>query len=65
MSEIYGRYKNVRNNTWQILIDYKISSLPVKISLIAINAGIKIIKDSLVHELRDNEVGKSILNNNQ
>lgn len=65
MSEIYGRYKNARDSAWQVLIDYKINSLPVKISSIAVSAGINIIKNSTVHQLRDNEVGKSVLYNEQ
>lgn len=60
VDEIYGRYKNIRNSSWQVLIDNDISALPVKVSLIAANAGIKLIKDSAVHCLSSSETGRSI-----
>lgn len=62
---IYGAYKNVRNAAWQCLIDFKVSELPVKPSLIARAAGIKVIKNSDVHELSPHESGVSLLDKNQ
>ena len=43
----YEKYKNARNCAWQLLIDNKITQLPVKISNICQNLGIKIIPYSL------------------
>lgn len=40
---IYGRYKEIRNTTWQILIDYKIDSMPVFVSKITDILGISIM----------------------
>ncbi|MBO5060276.1 MAG: ImmA/IrrE family metallo-endopeptidase [Clostridia bacterium] len=39
----YSKYKQSRNAAWQILIDYNIRSLPVKVSSICRDMGIKII----------------------
>lgn len=62
---VYGIYKNVRNAAWQCLIDYKVSELPVKPSLIARAAGIKVIKNSIVHELSPHESGVSLFDGKQ
>lgn len=61
MRLIYGIYKNARNAAWQCLIDYKITELPVKPSRIARAAGIKVVKNSDVHELKPYESGSSTL----
>lgn len=61
MYEIYGRYKTVRNGTWQVLIDFNITSLPISVVAIANTAGIKILKNSVVNELKPGEVGASVL----
>lgn len=60
MFKAYGIYKKVRNAAWKILIDNKISSLPVNLSKIAENNGITILKNSNVGELREGEDGISI-----
>lgn len=60
---LYGKYKNIRNATWQILIDLKITTLPLSVNAIANQLGIKVIKNSNVHELKENERGKTILKN--
>lgn len=36
---LYGKYKNVRNVVWQVLIDYNIQSLPVQLSHITNKLG--------------------------
>ena len=61
MSLIYGVYKDVRNAAWRCLIDFEISELPVRPSWIAKAAGIKVIKNSDIHELSMHESGASIL----
>lgn len=58
---IYGKYKNARNAAWQCLIDYNISELPIKPTLIARAADIKVIRNSSVNELSPLESGASIL----
>ena len=65
MHEIYGRYKNVRNSVWLILLDYNIKELPIDVFLIATIAGIKILKNSSVGTLKKNEIGKSVLDGEQ
>ena len=61
----YGKYKNIRNAAWQCLIDYQITELPVKISEVAKKANVSILKNSKVHELKEKESGKSILQNDR
>lgn len=62
---IYGKYKNARNAAWRCLIDFNISELPVRPSLIANAAGIKVIENSDVHELAPHESGVSIFDGSQ
>lgn len=50
---VYGRYKQIRNAIWQILIDYKIDSMPILISRFTDMLGLKIMSYTQ---------GKSILN---
>lgn len=57
----YGKYKYVRNASWQILLDYNVRQLPVKITDIARQADIKVVKNSDCHLLKDNQIGLSIL----
>ncbi len=57
----YGKYKNLRNASWQCLIDNNIQSLPVDIVKIARNFGIRIVRNSTVNELSGGENGKSFL----
>ena len=63
----YEIYKNVRNASWQCLIDCNISSLPVSLSKICKQFDIRIVKNSSLSEnqLKDNERGKSGLFQNQ
>lgn len=56
----YGAYKNVRNSAWQCLIDFKINSLPVDVLQIAKTADIKVIKNSLINELKESELGAAL-----
>lgn len=61
MKSIYGAYQNIRDSAWQVLLDYNIHSLPVNVTKIARSAGITVFKNSDVNELKDDEVGVSIL----
>ena len=56
----YGIYKQVRDASWNCLIDFKIKKLPVDVLQIARNAQIKVIKNKEVNELALNEFGVSI-----
>ncbi len=62
---IYGKYKNARDAAWRCLIDFNITSLPVKILEIAKSLEIKVVKDSESHKLSPKESGKSYLVNDQ
>lgn len=56
----YGRYKNIRDSAWQVLIDYNINVLPINVIEIAKKADIKIIKNKECHLLTGKEIGLSI-----
>ncbi len=62
---IYGKYKNARNAAWHCLIDYNIKSLPVNVTKIAKDTGIRVVKNGSVQLLMPNEIGASFINNNQ
>ncbi len=57
----YGKYKQARNASWQCLIDYRISNLPVKVSQIAKQADIVLLKNSVVNLLHQNESGITLM----
>ncbi len=60
MYDNYGIYASCRDAAWRFLIDFNICSLPVKLKAAARIAGIRILRNSDVKELRGNEVGASI-----
>ncbi len=60
MYDNYGIYASCRDAAWRFLIDFNICSLPVKLKTAAKMAGIRIVRNSDVKELRGNEVGASI-----
>lgn len=65
--DIYGQYRKyarVRDAAWQALIDYNIHSLPVSLSGICKMAGIKLLKNSAAHRLKEGEYGVSIKQGN-
>ncbi len=61
----YEKYKNARNASWQCLIDYRISNLPVKVSQIAKQADIVLLKNSAVNLLHQNESGTTLMQNDK
>lgn len=61
----YEKYKNARNASWQCLIDYNIDSLPVKVSQIAKQADITLLKNSAVNLLHQNESGTTLMQNDK
>lgn len=61
----YGQYKNARNASWQCLIDYNISSLPVKVSQITKQSDVVLLKNSAVNLLTQNESGTTLMQNDK
>ncbi len=60
MYDFYGIYASCRDAAWRCLIDFDISSLPVKIIGATKRAGIRVVCNSAVNELREGEYGASI-----
>lgn len=60
---LYGKYKNVRNSAWQALLDFNVTKLPVSVNSIAKQLGIKVIKNSDIHELQNGERGVTLFKN--
>lgn len=60
---LYGKYKNVRNSVWQALLDFNVTKLPVSVNGIAKQLGIKVIKNSDIHELQNGERGVTLFKN--
>lgn len=61
---IYGRYEDLRNATWQVIIDFNINSLPVALSDITDKLSVKILNNSDVNELETGEYGVTLKFNN-
>lgn len=59
-NSVYGKYRHRRNAAWQCLIDFNINSVPVTLKPITQQMGIKVIKNSIINELKPNESGVSI-----
>lgn len=57
---IYGKYKDLRNASWQCLIDYNITALPVSLIAIAKQSNILIAKNSIAKLLKPSERGISV-----
>ncbi len=56
----YGLYKSCRDAAWRCHVDFGVDRLPVKLIEMAHKMGIRIVRDSDVHELREGESGASI-----
>lgn len=56
----YGKYKNVRNAAWQVLIDYNINKLPIKVTDIVKQSNIKLLNNNDCKFLKNNQLGVSI-----
>ncbi len=65
MLENYGKYRNVRDAAWHVLIDFNMCNLPIKVSEIASKANIKIIKNSESNILNKKQAGLSVRVTNQ
>ena len=57
--QAYGIYQDIRNSSWQCLIDCGIDNLPIDILKITRHHGIHVIKNSCVNVLNKNEKGRS------
>ena len=55
----YGSYRRVRNSAWRCLVDFKLNSLPIDVLHVAFSAKIRVIRNSLVHDLLPGENGKT------
>ncbi len=60
MYDFYGVYTSCRDAAWKCQIDFEIHELPIKVLSITRRAGISVIKNSAVNELRQNETGATI-----
>lgn len=60
MSNFYGIYSSCRDAAWRCQIDFNVIRLPVKVISIARCVGIRVVKNSVVDELRCGEMGVSI-----
>lgn len=56
----YGKYKNVRNAAWQVLIDYNVNKLPIKVTDIVKKSNIKLLNNSDCKFSKNNQLGVSI-----
>lgn len=61
MLNSYGRYKDARNASWNVLISHKITSLPVSVVKICRDEQITLAKNSTVKLLNNNEFAKTML----
>ncbi len=61
----YRNYKKVRSTAWKVLINHNIRELPVPLARIANESGITLLKNAEVNELKDGEVGISIMDGKQ
>ena len=57
----YGKYKNARNASWETIINYNITSLPVSVTAICKAENITLAKNSNVNLLNNNEFAKTFL----
>lgn len=61
----YGKYKNARNASWQCILDYGISELPIKVTdIIYKTNNIKLLKNSQFNILNSNDSGVTIIKDN-
>lgn len=57
----YGKYKDARNASWNVLINHNITSLPVSVTKICKDDNITLAKNSTVKLLNHNEFAKTML----
>lgn len=60
----YGKYKGARNASWQCILDYNISGMPVMVTnIVKQSDNIKLLKNSQVNLLNDKNSGVTIYEN--
>ena len=57
---IYGFYKNIRNASWQALLDFGCDRLPIGLSSICDQLGIVLLDNTTAQELRPTESGVAV-----
>ena len=62
---VYGCYIGIRNATWQALLDFNVCSLPVSVSKITKQLGIRLVGNKRVNLLNQGERGATTYVNNQ
>lgn len=62
---VYGCYKGIRNAAWQALLDFNVCSLPVSVSKITKQLGVRLIGNKKIDLLKQGERGATIYVNNQ
>ncbi len=60
MYDYYGIYTSCRDAAWRCIIDFDIRTLPIMLKDAANFAGIRIVRNSKIGELRGNESGAGI-----
>ena len=65
MLNSYGKYKDARNASWNVLINHKITSLPVSVTTICNDENITLAKNNTVKLLNNNEFAKTMLINDK
>lgn len=65
MLNSYGKYKDARNASWNVLINHNITSLPVSVTTICNDENITLAKNNTVKLLNNNEFAKTMLINDK
>lgn len=55
----YNIYKRIRDRVWKCLIDNKVNTLPVNVLEIAASNNIRVVRNSLAHDLLEDEDAKA------
>lgn len=58
----YAIYRDIRDSAWRCLLNFRVNSLPVDVLAIARAANIHVIRNTLVNQLSDGEMGKALTN---
>ena len=60
MNNIYGFYKNIRDASWQALLDFGCDRLPIDLSDICGQLGVVLLDNTTAQELRPTESGVAV-----
>lgn len=58
--DYYGVYTACRDAAWQCMLDFNLNTLPVKLLTATKAAGIRVVRNSYINELKPGEQGASI-----